>query len=266
MVIDAHHHIPAADPEGYVQRLQHECGRLGIDRVVVCSAGPPDWASNEKVAELQAASPDLLIGLGYLQLGAVTVKDVDRVYEMGLRGLKFIWPLDNYDADAYLPIYDRAAALGLPCLFHLGIVSREPHQHLKDVSMARMRPVFLDRLARRLPELTIIGAHLGNPWYDEAAELARMHPNVFFDLTGSTMKKKSPAFLDELLWWGKNEQYGRMGDNHPYQKILFGTDVSVEMMEDVLTDYRAFMDHCRMSEADRSLIMGQTAARLFGLD
>lgn len=265
MVIDAHHHIPAEDPEGYVARLRRECERLGIDRVVVMSAGPPDWASNEKVAELQAANPDLLIGLGYLQLGAVTVKDVDRVYELGLKGLKLIWPLKNYDDDDFLPIYDRAAALNLPCLFHLGIVAREPNQHLKDVSMARMRPVFLDRLARRLPGLNIIGAHFGNPWYEEAAELARMHPNVFFDLTGSTLKKKQPAYIDELLWWGKNQQYGRMGDNHPYQKILFGTDVGVEMMEDVLNDYRKVLDHMQMSEEFRALVMGGTAARIFGL-
>jgi len=266
MVIDAHHHIPAQDAAGYVDRLRAECGRLGIDRVVVCSAGPPDWASNEHIAALQSANPDLLIGLGYLQLGAVTVKDVDRVSEMGLRGLKFIWPLANYDDDAFLPIFDRAAALGLPCLFHLGIVAREPNQRFKDVSMARMRPVFLDRIARRLPELSIIGAHLGNPWYEEAAELARMHPNVYFDITGSTLKKKQPAYIDELLWWGRDEQYGRMGNNHPYQKILFGTDVSVEMMEDVLGDYQRLMDHMQMSDADRQLVMGTTAAGILGLD
>lgn len=266
MVIDAHHHIPAQDPEGYVARLRAECVRLGIDRVVVCSAGPPDWASNEKIAELQAANADLLIGLGYLQLGAVTVKDVDRVYELGLKGLKFIWPLRDYDDDEFLPIYDRAAALGLPALFHLGIVAREPNQRFRDVSMARMRPVFLDRIARRLPELQIIGAHFGNPWYDEAAELARMHPNVFFDLTGSSMKKKSPQYFAELLWWGRDEQYGRMGDNHPYQKVLFGTDVGVEMMEDVLNDYRRLMDHLQMSDEFRALVMGGTAARIFGLD
>ncbi len=265
MVIDAHHHLPAVDPEGYVARLRAECARLGIDRVVICSAGPPDWAGNETVAAMQHANPDLLIGLGYLQLGAVTVKDVDRVFELGLKGLKFIWPLRNYDDDEYMPIFDRAAVLGLPSLFHLGIVAREPMQHLKDVSMARMRPVFLDRIARRLPELSILGAHFGNPWYEEAAELARMHPNVFFDLTGSTMKKKSPAYLHDLLWWGRNAQYGRMGDNHPFQKILFGTDVEVEMMEDVLGDYRAFMDHADMAASDRALIMGATAARIFGV-
>lgn len=266
MVIDAHHHVPAQDPRGYVERLRAEAGRLGIDRVVVFSAGPPHWASNERIAELQADNPDLLIGLGYLQLGAVTVKDVDRVAEMGLKGLKLIWPLRDYDDDAFLPIYDRAAALNLPCLFHLGIVAREPNQQFKDVSMARMRPVFLDRIARRLPTLSLIGAHFGNPWYEEAAELARMHPNVYFDLTGSTLKKKAPAYFDELLWWGRNEQYGRMGNNHPYEKILFGTDVGVELVEDVLNDYRRLLDHLAMPEESRAQVMGGTAARIFNLE
>lgn len=265
MVIDAHHHVPARDPVGYVARLRQETQRLGIDRVVVCSAGPPHWAGNDTIATLQADNPDLLIGLGYLQLGAVTVRDVDRVAEMGLKGLKFIWPLHDYDHDDFMPIYERAAALGLPCLFHLGIVARDPGQQFRDVSMARMRPVHLDRIARRLPVLPLIGAHFGNPWYEEAAELARMHPNVFFDLTGSTLKKKAPAYFDELLWWARNEQYGRMGDNHPYEKLLFGTDVGIELIEDVLTDYRRLLDHLEMPADFRARVMGGTAARIFGL-
>jgi len=265
MIIDCHHHLPAQDPEGYVAKLRAECARLNIDRVVIMSAGPPDWACNEKVAQMQHANRDLLIGLGYLQLGAVTVKDVDRVYELGLKGLKFIWPLKNYDDDDFMPIYERAAALGLPSLFHLGIVAREPNQHLKDVSMARMRPVFLDRIARKFPTLSIIGAHYGNPWYEEAAEIARMHPNVYFDLTGSSLKKKKPEYFDELMWWGKDQQYGRMGGNHPYQKLLFGTDVGVELMEDTLNDYRKLMDTCKMGDDFRNLVMGETAQRIFGL-
>lgn len=266
MVIDAHHHIPARDPVGYVARLRQETQRLGIDRVVVCSAGPPHWAGNDTIAALQADNPDLLIGLGYLQLGAVTVRDVDRVAEMGLKGLKFIWPLRDYDDDEFMPIYERAAALGLPCLFHLGIVARDPGQQFRDVSMARMRPAHLDRIARRLPVLALIGAHFGNPWYEEAAELARMHPNVFFDLTGSTLKKKAPSYFAELLWWARNEQYGRMGDNHPYEKLLFGTDVGIELIEDVVTDYRRLLDHLEMPADFRARVMGGTAARIFGLE
>jgi predicted TIM-barrel fold metal-dependent hydrolase len=45
--------------------------------------------------------------------------------------------------------------------------------------MARMRPSFLHTIARSFPRLRIQGAHLGNPWYDEAAEVARWEKHVF---------------------------------------------------------------------------------------
>ena len=38
--------------------------------------------------------------------------------------------------------------------------------------MARMCPSYLHTIARAFPNLIIQGAHLGNPWYDEAAEVA----------------------------------------------------------------------------------------------
>jgi predicted TIM-barrel fold metal-dependent hydrolase len=128
-----------------------------------------------------------------------------------------------------------------------------------------MRPAYLDRIARHFPQLPLIGAHFGNPWYEEAAELARMHPNVYFDLTGSTLKKKRPQFFKELLWWAEDELYGKMGDKTPWEKILFGTDVSIELMGDVMNDYRILMDGLGLIEEQRQLIWGGTAAKLFGL-
>jgi predicted TIM-barrel fold metal-dependent hydrolase len=173
----------------------------------------------------------------------------------------------DYDDDVCMPVYERAALRDMPILFHLGIVAASRKSDpLRDITIDRMRPAHLDRIARKFPTLSLIGAHLGTPWYDEAGEMARMHPNVYFDLTGSTMKKKSPAFLDELFWWHKNEQYGMMGDKHPYEKIVFGTDVGLDLMEDVMNDYRAFMDHVDMSEEHRAMIWGGTAAAIFGLD
>ncbi len=265
MVIDVHHHLPR-DYAPYVEKLREECGNLGIDRVVVCSSGPPNQADNDTMAKAQAENEDFLICLGYMRLGEEGPRSVDRIKDLGLKGIKVIRPLKDYDDDELMPVYARAAAFGLPMLFHLGIVARSSMDRFLDVSMARMRPVHLDRIARNYPELQIIGAHLGNPWYEEACEVARMHPNVYFDLTGSTLKKKSPAYLDELLWWHKNAQYGQMGNNHPYQKIIFGTDVSVDMMADVKADYQAFMDHVNMEQEYRDLIWGGTAARLFGLN
>ncbi|MFP3903146.1 MAG: amidohydrolase family protein [Armatimonadota bacterium] len=264
MVIDVHHHLPR-DYKPYVEKVQEACSELGIDRVVMCSSGPPQ-ADNDTLAQAQEDYPDFLLCLGYMRLGEDNVRTVDRIMDLGLRGIKVIRPLDDYDADEYMPMYARAASFGLTMLFHLGIVARGPRDPFMDVSIDRMRPSHRDRIARSYPDLNIIGAHLGNPWYGEAGEVARMHPNVYFDLTGSTMKKKDPAFIDEVFWWAHNEQYGLMGDSHPYEKIVFGTDVGPDLMGDVMGDYRHFMDYVDMEQKYRDLIWGGTAMKLLGVE
>ncbi len=55
------------------------------------------------------------------------------------------------------------------CLFHLGIVTRTAEDRRFDADNERHRPIYLDTIARAFPGLTIIGAHLGNPWREEAA-------------------------------------------------------------------------------------------------
>ncbi|MBC7286732.1 MAG: amidohydrolase family protein [Armatimonadetes bacterium] len=264
MVIDVHHHLPA-EWEPYVERLRAEAQRIGIDRVVVCTTGVPGQATNEQVAEAVRAHPDFLLGLGHLRLGEDSPREVEHIKSAGLHGLKLIRPRVRYDDDEAMEIYARAAAHKMPILFHLGIVARSGADAAMDVSIARMRPVYLDRIARRFPDLPLIGAHFGNPWYEEAAELARMHPNVYFDLTGSTLKKKKPDFFRELLWWADDPLYGRMGDKTPWQKILFGTDVGPDLMEDVMNDYQKLMDGLGLDDANRQLIWGGNAAQVFGI-
>ena len=263
MVIDVHHHLPK-DYGPYVEKLREVCAELGIDRVAVCSLGPPQ-ADIDTLARAQEEHSDFLICLGHIRLGEETPRAVDRIKDLGLQGIKIIRPLDDYDADQYMPIYARAEARELPILFHLGIMARLDDERQMDVSINRMRPAHLDRIARLFPDLEMIGAHLGNPWYGEAGEIARMHPNVYFDITGSTMKKKGPAFLDDVFWWARDEQYGLMGGKHPYEKIVFGTDVGPDMMADVMADYRQFMDYVDMDDQYRDLIWGGTAMELFGM-
>lgn len=267
MVIDAHHHLPA-DWEPYVEKLRKAAARLGIDRVVVVAMHGKPFVGNAQLVEAIRQHPDFLIGYGYARLGEDGPRLIDDLKSAGCRGMKFIAPKVNYDADECMPIYARCSLYHMPTLFHLGILARsQPADRLMDVSCARMQPIMLDRIARSFEDLNIIGAHLGNPEYNIAGELARMHPNVFFDLTGSTLKKVSPQFIGDIFWWARNEQYGKMGHGAPpYQKIVFGTDVAVELMEDVLGDYRRVLDTLKMSEEDRVAIMGGTLAKMLGLE
>ena len=69
----------------------------------------------------------------------------------------------------------------MPVLFHTGV--------RQTGSFALLCPVYLATIAANDPKLNVIGAHFGNPWYDEAAESARRDKNLYFDLTGSSLIK-----------------------------------------------------------------------------
>lgn len=140
-----------------------------------------------------------------MKLGRDNAQAVNYYYEQGFKGLKAINPLVAYDDPSCYCIYARAEDFSMPILFHTGIVVRKKNERSQNVSSARMRPIYLDTIARAFPDLKIIGAHLGNPWYQEAAEVARWNPNVFFDLTGSTLKK---IILNSLL-----KYFGGAGNN-----------------------------------------------------
>src|SRR5262249_34865920 len=137
------------------------------------------------------------------------IAEVEAFAAFGCKGIKTHTPRKDWDDESYFPIYARIQDLGLLALFHTGIVctivdgncgtSDAPHKP----SMARMRPAYLQTIARAFPRLRIQGAHLGNPWYDEAAEAARWQRNLYFDLTGSSLikKQKNLAVFKEYLWW-----------------------------------------------------------------
>jgi len=266
MIIDCHHHL-GPEPD-YPDRLAETCSTLSIDRV--CLMATPDYYSpatgNAAVAAACTRYPGLFVGFAYVDLGRDGPRRVDWALEQGFRGLKLINPRLPYDDDALLPIYERAAALGMVCLFHLGIVARD--DSLRPDYVIRnhyMKPIHLDTIARLFPDLTIIGAHLGNPWYAEAGMACRWNPNLYFDLTGSTLKKKSSEELGHLLWWRPDTRYRDPQGRHAWQKIVFGSDVAHQEIEEVLGDYRRCMDELQISDEIQRQVLGETIGQLLGL-
>jgi predicted TIM-barrel fold metal-dependent hydrolase len=113
-----------------------------------------------------------------------------------------------------------------------------------------MKPILLDRIARRFPSLKLIGAHLGNPWYEEAAMTLFWNENLYFDLSGTVLKRKGPEWFNEVLWWDAQRMWRLTGSktthfvnvaSHPFERICFGSDVPIEEMEQVLDEYRQIL-------------------------
>lgn len=266
MRIDAHVHV--STEEGYAERLVAEMDRLGFDKTLLNGfVGYSDQSGNEVVAEAMERYPKRILGAAYLDLAAQGEADVRAFHARGFRALKLIGPPANYDDRRFYPVYDAAAELRMVCLFHTGIVSRSaaPIDRVHDVNNDRMRPIYLDTIARHIPGLNIIGAHLGNPWYDEAAMAARWNPNLYWDLSGSTLKKRSAEDLARLLWWTETTRYRDPEGRPAWQKIVFGSDVPIEEIGEVMRDYENVFNALGIREDIRAAVFGGTLAALLDL-
>jgi len=260
-IIDTHQHLFR---DNTAELVAEACRRVGIVKAVVLGL-PERRVPGNNAAVLQAARdfPELFVPFAAIDLDTDSAAAVDRFRDDGFCGIKAIGPSRAYNDAAHFPVYERAAELGLPIVFHLGIVSGRPPWNDCDSNL--MRPIHLDHIARRLPELTVIGAHLGNPWYEEATMACRWNPNLYFDLSGSTLKKKRPSFLGDLLWWQPDGSYASPDNTWAWEKILFGSDVAAAQIGEVVDDYRNVLTTLDLAADLRTAVWSGTAARLLGI-
>ena len=206
--------------------------------------------------------PDTVIPFGRISVDAATVMaDLDYFAANGARGIKLRDPRYNWDDERYFPIYERIEKGGWPALFHTGIAG------FGTMGFARMRAEYLLTIAARFPKLEIIGAHFGNPSYEEAAEVARWCKNVHFDITGSTLTKKQGNLkvIKEYLWWEGPTAHSDPKAEYAFDKLVFGTDEAPEQLDNMLSRYEDMFDACGVPEASRVKVYGGTMARILGI-
>jgi len=210
--------------------------------------------------------PDRFIGFGDINPDDPNVlQQIDRFHAAGFRGLGEITSTKrNYDDRAYWPIYERAQKYHMLLLFHTGIVQRAHPEEPHDISFDRMRATRLDLIARRFPQLTIMGAHMGNPDYAEAAEVGRWDPNLYFDLSGSSLIKKRDdyAFFKSIFWWsGVVSPHTPGGNVSAFEKLVFGSDVfggDVAEFDRELARYHKMLDACAVPQHSQAMIFSGT--------
>ncbi len=227
---------------------------VGLAEVSPITTG---WASNEYVSELCAAAnavPDPASGargrlVPFASINPFIVNDLvvelDRlVTEMDFRGLK-LYPTyhHHYPNDTRMyPLYARAQQLGLPVLVHTG------SSVFKGARIKYGDPLLLDDVAIDFPELTILLAHSGRPfWYDQAFWMARQHANVFLEVSGLPGKRLLEYFprLEEVA-----------------DKVVYGSDWPGN------PDLRRNVEAIRalpVSDQAKQAILYGNAARILGL-
>src|SRR3984893_17577695 len=265
-IVDMHVHFDDRRAN-FIPDLLKLSSRLNL---TACLLTP--FANRKVVADAAKQHPRQIVPFGSVDLDAPDVaKQVEELHAMGYRGLgELEFVKKPYNDPSYFPVYELANRYGWIVLFHTGIVLREKFDEPEDVASGRMRPIHLEEIARRFPKITVLGAHCGNPEYEWAAEIARWNSNVFFDLSGSSLTKmqRRLSTFREIFWWtGEGDSQVKTPDNDPnaFVKLVFGSDTSLEGIENVVKQYHALFDACEVPEPTRSRIMGGTLIKLLSL-
>ena len=234
------------------------------------------WMDDMELMKDAAASyPDVFINCGRVNLDDPnTIREVETFKKNGFVGMKFHSPQKNYDDPSYFQIYRLCEEYRLHTLFHTGISSHRITDEPQWGSSARMRPMYLDTICRQFPRLTVQGAHLGNPWYEEAAEAARWNPSLYFDVTGSTLLKLIKlgklTQMSEILWWVSDEAehnpHTLKGGPGAWEHIVFGTDERPSGLKANVERFQKMLDANDVPPVTREKMWGLAMAKVLGVD
>jgi predicted TIM-barrel fold metal-dependent hydrolase len=263
-IVDIHLHYKK-EP-GFIDDFLRTTEHLNI---TACMLTP--FEDRKEVAEAAKKNPTRIIPMGSVLLDAPDVtQQIEELHDLGYRGLgELEFPKKTYVDPSYMKVYELANRYKWVVLFHTGIVLRSKFTEPEDVASYRMSTQYIEEIARRFQQITVIGAHCGNPDYQWSAEIARWNPNVFYDLSGSTLTKLGGRLekFSEFFWWSKTGEGTETPENNPsaFSKIVFGTDTSPSGAEHVLSQYNAMFDANHVPESARKLILGGTLSKIFGL-
>jgi predicted TIM-barrel fold metal-dependent hydrolase len=227
------------------------------------------------VKDAMAGYPDVFIGYGRVHLdNPDAIREVETFKKNGFVGMKFHHPQKNFDDPSYFQVYRLCEEYKMHMIFHTGVTGRTPSDKPQWGSSARMRPVYLDEICLQCPRTTVQGAHLGNPWYNEAAETARWNANLYFDISGSTLikfiKLGHLKRMSEILWWAddesKNNPHTLKGGPSGWEHIVFGSDEGPSGLAANIERFQKMLDANNVSAATREKMWGLTMARILGID
>ena len=269
MDIDFHAHFDSGDPE-LVRKFVENCEKNNCRAAMSGGLhyGAHDYLPNDQVIDFCNQYKDVLIPMVKLDLWdkEVDLGELRRLADRGAKGVKCIYPYYAYDHDLYMPFYEECEKLGLPILFHTGNYRpNEEDKISRRPILTNMDPLRIDRPARAFQDLKIVIAHLGTTfWRIQAAELTKMHANVYADLGGCGSWQALSA--EELMALFRPPVFLCRDFVKYFRKLVFGSDCYVTV-PGVQTKgklhYEQIISKLGLPEDARNDIMGTTVASWF---
>ncbi len=175
-------------------------------------------------------------------------------HEADLAGVKlFPGYLPFYPHDPRLaPVYEFAHRRNVPVMIHQG----DTLDRAGRVKFAR--PIEVDEVAVRYPDVRFVLCHFGNPWMEEAAELVYKNENVYADTSG-LLAPPSAHYFDRMIERCRRRLFNAIVTVGAPDRILYGSDWPLESLETAVD----LVDGLDLPLEDREAILGGNARRLF---
>lgn len=207
----------------------------GVDKAILFTLRYADAIGVDGNDEVTAAAvsqyPEKFIGFAAMDPRRPDYMDllVHAIEDLKLTGVKF-GPIYNGVSlldPRLVPVYEYLQKKNIPLTMHMGTTfsPTAPVQY--------GRPLDVDTIASRYPDLKMIMAHMGHPWYEECIIVARKHPNVYCEV--SALHYRPWQFYNILICAQEYLITER-------DKIFWGTDFPWTTVEESITGLRSVND------------------------
>jgi predicted TIM-barrel fold metal-dependent hydrolase len=186
-----------------------------VDKAIVFALRYGDSVGIESDDETTARAitkyPDKLVGFAYVDPRRADYMELLRhaIEDLHLKGVKF-GPIYNGVAlsdPRMQPIYEYCQRKNIPLTMHMGTT------FARNAPIDLGRAIHVEPVALKYPDLTMILAHMGHPWYGDCIAVARKQPNVYAEVSA--------------LFYRPWQYYNILIEAQEYKitdKIFFGTD------------------------------------------
>lgn len=265
-LIDAHVHLnnyhetermPIAD---HARELFAKMDEIGVDHAVVITSYKADLdrPSVEELLQLLTEHPRITLveGLRWRGQGRTDLFHLEERIRDGLvKGIKLYPGYDNYAINdpSLESVFRIAAKYAVPVMIHTG----DTYSKTAKVRMAH--PLLVDDVAVDYPDVKFVMCHLGNPWFQDAAEVLYKNDNVFADISGLTLGEFTYEF-ERYVAMRLKDMITYMGN--PGKQLMYGTDWPLVRMK----PYLKLLGELNFDEEQLQNVAWRTASKLFRID
>ncbi len=179
----------------------------------------------------------------------------ERIRDGLVKGIKLYPGYDRYAINdpSLESVFRIAAKHDVPVMIHCG------DTYSKHAKVRQAHPLLVDDVAVDYPDVQFVICHLGNPWFQDTAEVLYKNDNVFADISGLTLGDFHYEF-ERYMLQRVRDMVSYMGD--PGKQLMYGTDWPLAGMR----TYRRFLNSLELADEAKEGIAWRNAAQLFKID